>query len=97
AGGDIGAVSAIFERHRTERRVLAQRLAWVGAETPAARTFLDFLRNQRDRSVEADVEHFVAGFKARIGLLMAHERSETAKTGGDRLAGFGVPTDLARQ
>src|SRR5258707_375397 len=80
-----------------DARMLAERLAGVGAETTAARTLGNFFGDQCHRAVEADVEHLVAGFEARIGLLVAHERAEAADTGGDRLAGFRMLADLARQ
>ena len=77
--------------------MLAERLAGIGAEAAAARAFRDFLGDQRDRTVEADIEHLIAGLEAGIGLLMLDERPETAEPGGDRLAGLGMPADFARQ
>ena len=78
AGGDIGAVAAALDRDAAERRMIAQRLAGIGAEAAAARALGDLLRDQRHRAVEADVEHLVAGLEAGIGLLVLHERPEAA-------------------
>src|SRR5262249_31173541 len=47
--------------------------------------------------IEPDVEHLVAGLKAGIGLVMTHERSESAETCGDRQPGLRMLADLARQ
>src|SRR5882672_7549415 len=94
---DIGAVAAALDRDAAKGRMLAQRLAGIGAEAAAARAFQNLLGNQRDRPVEPDIEHFVAGLEAGIGFLVAHERAEAAKTRRDRLAGLRMPADLARQ
>ena len=77
--------------------MLAERLARIGAEATAARPLGDLLRDQRHRAIEADVEHLIAGFQARIGLFVTHERAEAADAGGDRLAGFRMFSDFARQ
>src|SRR5216684_601193 len=97
AGSDIGAVASALDRDAAKGWMIAQRFSRIGAETAAARAFCNFLGNQRDGSIQSDVEHLVAGLEAGIGLLMAHERAETAKTRGDRLAGLRMPADLARQ
>src|SRR4051812_42479742 len=75
ARGDIGAIAAALGHHGTESGMLAERLAWIGAKTPA-RPLCDFFRDQRHRAVEADVEHLVTGFKTRIGFFMPYERTE---------------------
>ena len=97
AGRDIGAVAAALDRDTAKRRMIAERLAGIGAETAAARALGDLLGDQRHRAIEPDVEHLVAGLEAGIGLLMAHERPEAAEAGRDRLAGLRMLADLARQ
>ena len=39
AGGDIGAVAAVLDRDAAEARMIAERLAGIGAEAAAARAF----------------------------------------------------------
>src|SRR5258708_38074186 len=97
AGRDIGAVAAALDRDTAKSRMLAQRLAGIGAEAAAARAFQNLFGNQRDRPVEPDIEYLVAGLEAGIGFLGAHERTETAKTRRDRLARLRMPADFARQ
>ena len=97
AGRDVGAVAAVLDGDAAEARMLADRLAGIGAEAAAARTLGDLLGDQRHRAIEADVEYFVAGFQARISLFVTHERPEAADAGRDRLAGLGVFSDFARQ
>src|SRR5450432_3343522 len=48
---DIGAVTSALDRDAAKRRMIAQRLAGIGAEAAAARSFQDFLGNQRDRPI----------------------------------------------
>ena len=97
ARGDIGAVAATLDRDAAERWMIAERLAGISAEPPAARALGDLLRDQRHRAIEPDVEHLVAGLKAGIGFLVPHEWPETAQARGDRLAGLRMLADLARQ
>src|SRR5947207_636049 len=84
AGRDVRAVPAVLDSDATEARMLAERLAGIGAEAAAARALGDLFSNQRHRAVEADVEHLIAGFQAGIGLFVTHKRSEAADSGGDR-------------
>jgi hypothetical protein len=65
-----GAIATVLQRDDAAAGVIAERLAGVGAEPAAARTLGDFLRDQRDRAIEADGENIVAGFKAGIGLAV---------------------------
>src|SRR4051812_33755003 len=97
AGRDIGAVASVLDCDAAKGRMIAQRLAGIGAEAAAARSLRNLLCNQRDRTVKPNVEHLVTCLKAGIGFLVAHERAETAETRGDWLAGFGVLADFAGQ
>src|SRR6185436_1038683 len=76
AGRDVSAVAAILHCDAAKARMLAERLARVGAEAAAARALGDLFRNQRHCTIEADVEHLIAGFQAGIGLFVTHERAE---------------------
>src|SRR5262249_17778438 len=97
ASGDIGAIAAGLLRNRAKARMIAERLAGIGAEAAAARTFCHFLGNQRHGAVQAAIEDMVAGLKAGIGLLVLDERPEAAQPSRDRLAGLRMLADLARQ
>src|SRR6202163_426913 len=97
AGGDIGAIASVLDRDAAKGRMIAQGFSGIGAKTTSARAFRNFFGNQRDGPVQSDVEHLVAGLQAGIGFLMAHERAEAAEARGDRLPGFRMPADLARQ
>src|SRR5260370_32097865 len=77
--------------------MIAKHLAGIGAESSASRTLRELFRDQRDRAVQSDAEDVVAGVEAGIGLLMLHIRTEAADAGLDRLAGFGMLADFARQ
>src|SRR6185436_12098423 len=59
AGRDVGAIAAVLDGDAAKARMLAERLAGIGAEAAAARAFGDLLRNQRHRAVEADIEHLI--------------------------------------
>src|SRR5262249_54870354 len=97
AGRDIGTVAAILERDRAKAPVIAKRLAGIGAEAAAARALGDLLGDERDRAVQADVKDFVAGLEARIGLVMANERTKAPDAGRDRQAGLRVLADFTGQ
>ncbi len=77
--------------------MIAERLAGIGAEAATAWALGDLLGDQRDGTVQTDIEHLIAGLEAGIGLLVLHERPEPAEAGGDRLPGFRMLADLARQ
>ena len=49
------------------------------------------------RTVDADGEHVLRRVEVRIGAVMQHEGSEAAEIRHDRLAGFGMDADFARQ
>src|SRR4029079_15828985 len=96
AGRDVGAVAAVLDRDATQARMLAKRLAGGGAYAAPARALGDLFRDQRHRAIEADVEHFVAGLEARIGLFVTHERAEAADAGGDPLPALPMVFAFAR-
>src|SRR5258707_450714 len=97
ARGDIGAIAAALDRDAAKGWMIAQGLAGIGPEAPAAWAFCNVFSNQRHGTIEADVEHLVAGLEAGIGFLVADERAEAAEARGDRLAGLRMFSDFARQ
>ena len=77
--------------------MIAERLAGVGAEAALARTLGDFLRDEDHGAVEADGERIVAVVEIGVGFLMLNIRTEAADIRLDRLAGFRVQANNARQ
>src|SRR5258708_2979462 len=78
--GDIGAVASVLDRDAAKGRMIAQRLARIGAEAAAARALCNFFGNQRDGPVQSDTEHLVTGLQAGISLSLAHQRPPTSQT-----------------
>ena len=52
---------------------------------------------QYDRAIDTDGEDILGRFQRGIFAFMRDIRSEPAKAGGDRLFGFGMQADFARQ
>src|ERR1700730_1161395 len=96
AGRDIGTVAAALDRDAAKGWMIARRFAGIGPEAAAARGFCNFLGDQRDGSVQSDVEHLVARLEAGIGFFVADEGAETAEASGDRLARLPVAAGLPR-
>src|SRR5271170_2843707 len=95
--GDVGPVAAVLHQHGAALvRMVAERAAGVAAEA-AARALGDFLRDQRHRAVEADVEHIVARLDIGVGLAVLDIGAVAPDPGDDGLAAFGVTADFPRQ
>ena len=95
---DIGAVAALLDHHRaTLVGMVAERAAGIGAEAAAFAGIELLLGDQRDRAIEPDVEHVVAGLEIGVGLAVLDVGAEAADAGQDRLAVLRMLADLARQ
>src|SRR5581483_9405465 len=93
-----GAVTTILHHYSTALgRMLAERAAGLGAKSAAARRLQLLLRDQRDRAIETDAEHVVAGLEICVSLFVLHVGAIAADAGEDGLAGLRMTADCARQ
>src|SRR3974390_2791002 len=72
---DVWTIAAVLDRDRSAFvGMLAELLAWIGAEATAAAGISFFLCDQANRAIETDGQHVLAGIEIGVGLAVLHVR-----------------------
>src|SRR5438874_3126459 len=90
---DVRSVAAAIDTDRAALRMLAD----VAQQLRTAPLAGLGLGEHGDRAVQPDRQHIIVGAERGEDGTMLQIRAEAADPGGDRLAGFGMAADLARQ